>query len=348
MNFELGHLQIAIINNLILIFMKKQIFNLVFLLLTWSCATDQVDISISEMLQKRSSVKTQVFDLGLEKSKVIVGANGTKIYYERKDLNVAENEKVILTLKEFYNFEDLIQNQIQTLTASNELLESSGVLFVSFNTGNKKLNLNEDAYLKIYVPENRLKGNEIFKGSMDQMGNMKWEDLEVPKPITKETERIVIDRGVMRNYFKNDTIAYNQGDYFYDTDSLVFNNYINTNGKIIKYLNVKNLEWINIDKYVMESSKFSFNISILNENFDFVEVYIFYNGYQSFLSETRSAKNLLFTEYPIVKNRTNIFVIGYNKNGLSAHKFHLTNAIHYKITLEPTTEEAIIEQLLTR
>jgi len=316
------------------------------LLLGWSCATDQIDTSFSEQLKKKSTVKNQVFDLGLESSKVIIGEKGTKIYYERSDFDVAAGEKVVLTLKEFYTLEDLIYNQIQTLTTSKELLQSSGVLYISFNTESKKLELKEQAFLKVFIPENRLKGNKIFNGNMDDLGSIKWEELETPQPVTKEITKLVVERGVTRLFNINDTIAYNKGDYFFENDSLAFNDYYNIEEKVVEHLFIKQLQWINIDAYILEATKHSFNFTILNDNFDYVNVFFFFRDYQSFISENRNTDDLIFTEYPIVKGKTDVLIIGIRNKKIYAKKFTLTNAISYKVTLDPTSEDEILKQMI--
>ena len=301
---------------------KKHLLLILLIILIGSCKKDIVKLSPTMNLKKFSKVKTQKFNLDTISYLVIDGENGTKIHYKRKDFNVSENQKVILVLKELYDFEDLFFNNINTITDKNELLESSGVLSISFMTDDKKIKLKENSFLKIEIPEGRLMNNDIFSAKIDTLNKVEWVELNGPKAITQDIG-VIEQRGrITVEVQKTDTISYTVGDY-YKADSLdnpiFYKNQMLVENTI--YLNT--LGWINIDKYRDNVSYTSFELEIDKKNVDNFKVYTVYKNLNSFTSLFYINNSLKFDNVPYLKDSTSIITVGFKNDKIYADKVKL-------------------------
>lgn len=310
--------------------MRNKLFLLIILTLTITgCKKEIMSLNPTIELKKYSNVENQNFNLDTISSSVIKGENGTIIHYKRKDFNLSENEKVTLILKEFYSFEDLFFNNINTVTDKSELLESSGVLFVSFMSGDKKIELKENSYLKIEIPEERLNNNDLFSAKIDTLGQFEWTKLsDEHKPIIEEVSvveqrgEITLTVGVM------DTIGYYSGEY-YKLDS-VKNTFLTSK-----------LDWINIDKIISNISNLSFELNLKNNDIEVLHSYIVYQNYNSFISRFGKKDSLFFKNIPFIKDSTSIIVVGFKNNQLFADKVELTEKKNINMDLKETTEEEL-------
>ncbi len=122
-----------------------------------SCKDDKkVELKPENYLQELNEVELQIFELDTISFSKIEGKNGTEIWFKREAFEVNDNQKITVQLKEFYDFKELIFNNINTITNKGELLESSGVIYLDFLADGKSLKLKENNRIGVKFPENRL------------------------------------------------------------------------------------------------------------------------------------------------------------------------------------------------
>jgi hypothetical protein len=278
----------------------------------FSCL-DENNINPSEELKSLSNTKTQKIDLDTLKNKTIAGIKGTKIEFERNKFEVENGEKISLILKEFYEFKELFFNNINTITADNELLESSGVIYISFESNGKKLKLKEKEFLKVSFPNLKLNKNTLFSAKTDSLNQFEWTELKEKTAIT-ENARILknVGGGITIEEIAIDTVGYNLGE-FNKIDSL--------NNSVF----LRKFDWINIDKLTEVDENISFQVEIENNDFGILTSYVIYQNRNSFVSNYHSNEELKLSNIPIIKNQTFLIVLGYKNNLFFASKTQLKN-----------------------
>jgi len=313
---------------------KTHLLIILVVFLIVGCTNESPKIDPVLRLKEFSKVETQNYNLDTISTLLIVGKKGSKVYYKREDFDVLKNEKVILTLREYYDFEDLFFNNINTITDKNELLESSGVLYIEFKSEERQIGLKKEAYIKIEVPEGRLKDNEIFSGKIDSLNRIDWVALESSKVLTQS--RIVVEkRGrITVDVERTDTIGYKPGDYF-KVDTLEYpiyeNQFIVSNSFFIN-----NLKWINLDKYVDSIVKTSFELVTNRSDIELYnyKVYTVYDNLNAFNTLYNFDESLNFDNVSYLKDRTSLIVFGFAKDKIYADKVKLIENEIIKIELK--------------
>jgi hypothetical protein len=147
---------------------------------TVSCKKDKkVELKPENYLQELNEVELQIFELDTISFSKIEGKNGTEIWFRREAFEVNENQKITIELREFYDFKELIFNNINTITNKGELLESSGVIYLDFLADGKSLKLKGDNRIGVKFPENRLQNNNIYSGTKDSLNRFAWIEEEI-------------------------------------------------------------------------------------------------------------------------------------------------------------------------
>jgi hypothetical protein len=294
--------------------MKKSYFLLIIILTTilFSCSKEN-NINPTEELKNLSGSKIQKFDLDTLKSKIITGIKGTEIEFKRNKFEVENGEKITLILKEIYEFKELFFNNINTITSENELLESSGVIYLSFESKGKKLKLKENEFIKVKFPNSKLNENTLFSAKIDSLNQFEWTKLEEKKAIT-DTIKFTRDfgGGITIEQTLIDTVGYNLGE-FHKIDSL-------NNSVFLKAFN-----WINIDKLTETNENISLKVEIENNDFGILTTYVIYQNRKSFISNYHFNKELKLSNVPIIKNQTFLIVLGYKNNQFFASKTQIEN-----------------------
>ena len=108
-----------------------------------SCTEDKVSKNkiFNPFQENENARESQFFNLDTVQLKEITGKYGTKIYFDRNSFNVKGTDKITLELRELYSIQDLIKNNIRTITSKNELLESSGVIYLNFKRNGENIDL---------------------------------------------------------------------------------------------------------------------------------------------------------------------------------------------------------------
>ncbi|MGY6647818.1 hypothetical protein [Wenyingzhuangia sp. IMCC45574] len=316
--------------------MKKIVFFLGMLTILISCATDSNRIITVDKLQEISKTTLQEFDLDTLAVKEITGTLGTKIIFKREDFNIKDGQPIQLKLKELYTLEELILNNIQTLTDNGELLESSGVLYISFESEGKEVILKEGRALEVVIPDSKLKDNQLFAARVDSLGQFKWNTLEEAKPVLGErTEIWVENRGTTLNpiFVESerkivDTVGFSNGDY----SRIIRKKRVYALGRSPIFL--KKLKWINIDRFVRTTEKRSYTLVIMQNSFEQLNSYVIYENLNSFVSSYHLNNQVTFKNIPVIKGETYVIIAACKNEQLYATKVRLEEKEKLKVVLE--------------
>jgi len=309
------------------------------ILILQGCMKENIKIISNNELQKFSKVELQTFELDTIKYLEIEGKNGTIIYYNRDDLKIGENEKVILELKEIYTFEELLFNNINTITENGELLESSGVFYLNFKSKDKKVELKENSFVTIKLPKSMSENDEIFSAKVDSLNQFNWKEEEnrLLALFTQTRGRITIITTVpidSLEYFQEREKEFQKK---YESDSKAH--------KVVRDLFYAKLSWTNIDRLLKEVPQISFEINLKNNDIDHLTFYSLYENYNSFYSKYTASDKLTFNNIPYIENATWIVVIGNIGDKIYASKVKLSETINniMDMTLEEKNEEELLQ-----
>lgn len=323
--------------------MKLHYLFLLFVILCCSCKKETLAPFVSEnFLEEFQTEKAQVFDLDTIAFKDITGKHGTKIFFDRALFDVKDNEKIQLELIELYDFKEILYHNIQTLTTDNKLLESSGVLKVTFTANGKEIKLKKGELVIVYPPNGKLKNNDIFLSKKDSLNNITWD-------ITDQNYSLFsvhLVGGIWEQILiNNDSISYykklNKKNTGYESyDDLITENLI---VKDFLVIGKNNSNWINIDRFVDIDARIDFNLKNQKEDFSGFDIYFNYMGLNSFMHEPRISDHLNFYDIPI-SGKMYITVLGKKENELFYDKIELNNSIHnttISLNMKKTTKEAL-------
>ncbi len=301
--------------------MKKQIL-ICFLVSVsvFSCKKDIAEFKPANPFQNIVLVENQVFELDTTSVKEIIGEKGTKIYFNREDFDIGENDKISLELKEYYNRLELISDNLNTITDKNQLLESNGVIFLKFKSGDKELKLKDQKKLKIKFKKEFRKGDRIFNGVLDSINQIEWvedKDTYITFPI--------IDTILSRRFggvltYREKIIPVDSLDYYSTTNEnlelQIENDILEINNELAvdnwwKYPDVliDEFGWINVDRVLMPDGNVSYELVLNKDNLEFVSTFLIYKDLNSFISDYRKPNDLTFVNIPI-KNQTSLIVLG--------------------------------------
>jgi hypothetical protein len=234
-----------------------------------------IEFNPKNNLQGFSNVKLQSQTFELDSIYMIVqGKLGTRIWFIRDQFKVEENQKITVELKEFYDFNELLLNNINTLTDKGELLESSGVIYLDFLSDGKSLELKKNQRIDVRFPENRMKNNGIYYAKTDSLNQFKW-----TKEDTLYTSILQYNQDFGIEMLK--TIRLDSLPYYQRLDSL--ESELQKNSKHSDRMMLNKFKWINVDKVISPDYFMNFDLEIENSK---LLVVIFYTTIKilSFLS----------------------------------------------------------------
>lgn len=165
--------------------MKNYISLILSLVLLTSCEEEKT----SNLKQIEANLKTDnssTSEFILKNDTVLRGKLGTEIYIPKDLFDNYTNGKITLELKEFYSKEDMILNGLSTITNKDELLESSGMIYINFTEDGKQLTIKNGKKYKAKLPNKILANSNLYTNDNDFV--FKWELIE---PISKDT--VIID-----------------------------------------------------------------------------------------------------------------------------------------------------------
>ena len=315
-----------------------------------SCNKTPIVLEPENHLKKFSKTKSQLFDIDTLSYFRIMGKYGTEIFFLREDFNVKDEEKITAELIEIYDFKELLLNNINTITSNDELLESSGVIYIDFKSDAKSIELKENTKLLIRFPEDKLLGNELYTAKPSGFDQFKWvEEKQVDTLFSINRggglfQELIISKDSVDYYksFNLRTSGFETFDELWNSEVILSDSlYVDYN---VSFGIFKNLGWINIDKIVRPDDTLSFNL-IESENIENLTIYIVYEGLNSFLSMYRTSDNLSFRDIP-VKGKTELIILGNKNDKIYADKILLNEIEHnsgIKINLKVKSQEEIIQ-----
>lgn len=276
-------------------------------------------------MQELSEVELQTFELDTISFSEIKGKNGTKILFTREAFEVTENQKITIELKEFYDFKELVLNNINTITNKGELLESSGVIYLDFKGDGKSLKLKKNNRIGIKFPENRLQGNNIYSGTIDSLNQFKWTEEQIFVGVMVFNQEYAID---VLKIIPRDSLEFYYQDIPETIPGQAESDFFNITGAI--YLN--RFEWINIDVVISPERLISFELIPTNDDLENYNIYFTYSDINSFVSDIRTKNNLVFEDIP-VKNKTNLIIISKSNEKFYVDKVNLSEVFEDKIEI---------------
>jgi hypothetical protein len=293
---------------------------------TVSCKKDKkVELKPENYLQELNEVELQIFELDTISFSKIEGKNGTEIWFRREAFEVNENQKITIELREFYDFKELIFNNINTITNKGELLESSGVIYLDFLADGKSLKLKGDNRIGVKFPENRLQNNNIYSGTKDSLNRFAWIEEEIFVGIMQFNQEYAID---VLKIIPRDSLEFYYQDIPETIPGQAESDFFNITGAI--YLN--RFKWINLDYITSPERLIDFELIPANDDLENLNIYFTYSEINSFVSDFRTIDNLVFEKIPI-KNQTSLIIIGKSNERFFVDKINLSELNDDKVKI---------------
>ncbi|HDZ07207.1 hypothetical protein LCGC14_0559820 [marine sediment metagenome] len=292
--------------------------------------------NIFDPFQTSAKVESQYFDLDTISLKEIEGKKGTKIYFLREFFDVDSTDKISLELKEFYNISDLIKNNIRTITEDNELLESSGVIYLNFTKNGEELKLKDSATMRVRFPFSLSEQDKIFNGKMDSISQMSWSETKAYFMVLRFNKKYQIDMGYNVTL---DSLPYYQ-ELWRKQDSIyneTVSSYNNIDKKIGAAVSLTNLGWINVDRFVEKPTTrdFSLTNSLKVEG---IVMYVVFDNLNSFTSYYPvDTENIILTDVPVLEN-TSLIAVGIKNKQLYAQKILVDDKDSMQLSLQPINQ----------
>ena len=290
-----------------------------------NCEREKQEFQPTNHLQKFSQVESQIFELDNTSWQLVRGKLGTEIYFVRDNFEIEENHKITLELKEFYDSEELLYNNINTITNKNELLESNGVIFIDFKTNGGKVSLKGKERLQIKFPDNRLNGNDIFYAKLDSLNQFKWTIEEyLYVGILKFSQEYAID---ILKLVRIDSLD------FYRKEGNEIKHESASDSLIIPPILIDKFGWINMGRIIEPDGIVDFELILENDNIHNFSTHLVYKNLNSFISEYRTIDSLKFKNIP-VKNQTQLIIVGTQNEKIFADKIEIKNIPNQSIKIK--------------
>ena len=295
--------------------------------------------------QTNGKVESQFFNLDTIELKEITGKKGTKIYFLRESFDVDSTDKISLELKEFYNISDLIKNNIRTITQNNELLESSGVIYLNFKKNGEELKLKDSSTIGVRFPLDLSNQDKIFNGKMDSIGQISWSETEAYFTVLRFNKQYQIDIGYEVTL---DSLPYYQ-ELWRKQDSIyekTIDSYNNIDKEVGASVSLTNLGWINVDRFVEKPTMM--DLSFTNSlEVDGIVMYLVYENLNSFTSYyPDETENIILTDIPVLEN-TSLVAVGIKDKQLYAQKILVSDKGLMKLSLQ-SINQAELDKLFKK
>lgn len=320
--------------------MKKIFSALAGIILLLSCVEEKKSTNkIFNPFEVNVNEQIQIFDLDTIQLKEITGKLGTKIYFDRNSFNVKGSDKITLELKELYNIQDLIKNNIRTLTENNDLLESSGVIFLNFKRNGEDINLAGNSRIQVRFPVKFSNQDKLFSGEMDSTGQMSWSESESYFTVLRFDKQYQID---MPHDVTLDSLPYYQ-ELWRIQDSIyekTIGRYDRIEKKVGTSLSFNKLGWINIDKFVESPTKTDFNLTN-SLDMEGLVIYALYEDLDSFISfYPDETNNIILTDVPVV-DKTFLIAVGTKDGQLFGQKLFVGENKSLELSLKELNQSEL-------
>ncbi|CAM4079270.1 MULTISPECIES: hypothetical protein [Flavobacterium] len=157
--------------------MKNYLY-LLFGLFLISCEKEKTsDLAKIESQLKTDNLYTSEFIL--KNDTLLKGKLGTEIAIPFDLFDNYTNGKIKFELKEYFTKEDMILNGLSTITDKDELLESSGMIYINFTEEGKQLNIKKGRKYTAKFPNTILEKSNIYTNDNDSIFKWKLEDEKI-------------------------------------------------------------------------------------------------------------------------------------------------------------------------
>ncbi|MBF02483.1 MAG: hypothetical protein CMP76_04220 [Flavobacterium sp.] len=155
--------------------MKNYIILLLTVLLCTSCQED-ITSNLKQIENQLKTENTSTSTFTLKNDTILKGKLGTEIFIPKDLFANYTNGKITFELKEYFSKEDIILNGLSTITDKDELLESSGMIYINFTEEGKQLTIKEGKRYKAQLPNKILANSNLYSNANDSI--FKWEFIE--------------------------------------------------------------------------------------------------------------------------------------------------------------------------
>lgn len=171
-----------------------------------SCEKEKTsDLAKIESQLKTDNLYTSEFIL--KNDTVLKGKLGTEIVIPFDLFDNYTKGQIKLELKEYFSKEDMILNGLSTITDKDELLESSGMIYINFTEEGKQLKIKKGKKFKAKFPNTILEKSNIYTNNNDSIFKWKLEDetikISIPDLIKNLKYGLTVDASGAGGYFKD-------------------------------------------------------------------------------------------------------------------------------------------------
>lgn len=328
----------------------KNIIYLSFILIIISCQKED-SISVNEVLDSLKVNKKQIIEFKLVSDTLIVGKEGTRIFVRKDMFKNYNNGLLTLELIEYFDFEDIVLNSIETITNDNQLLETSGVLYVNFKENGEQLILNEKATYKIEVSKNIKKKSNIYYNDNDSV--FKWElsndkiYVDIPDRFRNFQFGLSVEGNGKGGFFK--TVHIDSVEVVMKRDSLLAIQYVenrneayNNTVEIFEF-NASRLGYINIDRILAFEKEELITIIEPTKSFTGIQMYYIYKDNDSFYQDYWNDTNSDFKSEVKILGKIKVVVFATKNSEIYLDSFNLDSESKTTFTIDLT--KTTIEKL---
>lgn len=359
----------------------KKIVYLLLVLFIISCQKED-GLQMKEVIDSLKVDKKQIIEFELVNDTVLVGREGTKIFVQKNMFKNYNGGLVALELTEYFKIEEIILNSIETVTNDNQLLETSGVLYVNFKENGEQLVLKDNAKYRIEVPKNIKKKSAIYYNNNDSV--FKWElsddkiYTDIPDRFKNYRYGLTVEKDGVGGYFKTvhiDSLANewikdslyievlkvgsrNQIDYLLHEDVLVYEGNLDTlikqlkasrnNEELIYEFNASRLGYINIDR-ILEFEKLEL-ISIIEstKSYKDLHIYYIYKDNDSFYQEYWENTTTDFKREVKIQGKIKVIVFATKNSKIYSDSFYVDSKSKttFTVDLKETTVEKLKKEMI--
>jgi hypothetical protein len=253
--------------------MRQILLGVIIISILTSCS-EKENLTLDQEIQKLGD-PTQIFTITSDKTETIEAKNGTRLIIRPNAFVFKDGQNakglIQIELKEVFDKSDMIINGLGTLSDSR-LLESFGMIYLSATSEGKELKLKENSSIAVSIP-NKRKGDagELFYGvQTDSVVNWKYagttnDTTEVIETYTQLPDSLSIKRTTYKfvdgeKQFVSDSTYKVRGQW----------DIAEGGGKFeipISYeFEIKNLGWINCDRFIEIVDKVDLEIELKTSN----------------------------------------------------------------------------------
>lgn len=161
---------------------------------------------------KRNALPLQFFTIAADRDTTITGEQGTKLVIKANSFVDSSGQpalrQITITLKECYKLEDMLNENLTTMSNHN-ILASGGMIYIGANAEGKQLQLKKFEEMEMYnpIPEVMADTNMfVFYGKPKRSGGINWEIdnySRVPYPVATLTGGKFHDTATIKYFAKH-------------------------------------------------------------------------------------------------------------------------------------------------